>query len=349
MLTKFSVLKRPSVILKLARCFGLTYYEKAERLRQLCCTSDMERRFQEQESSCAPRLPAPLTPQQAKSICEQYHIHQGIELMDVRCKTALIMGGASSIGAEAAAALIDNGALHVVIADHDRCKAMNVVDKLNAPLCERRAHCLVADVRSNTSYEQAFQEVKRCYRQVDIFVNCVRVYNETPECWESMLDVNLIGTIRGTILAYRCLSQNGGGFLPRGGVILNVVSLGSLVKMPTMPFYAAAAAGIRGLTSSFGHEFHYEKSCVRFLTLCTASPPVSSSCGMAQLQYDPKWALNTQEIFKSSTPAKLVGRSICHMIKHASNGSVFVVKDKKLYKYFIPNYKHVMSEETVLY
>lgn len=350
MFSKFTVLKLSSVFAAIARSFGCTYLEKCERLRQLCCTSDMRRWYEEKENACAPRLPNSLTPAQAKSIGETYHVHQGIELMDVRCKTALVMGGASSIGYETAAALIDNGALHVIIADHDRAKAESVAEKLNAPLCEKRAGVLIADVRSNTSYDQAFKEVNKRHRQVDIFVNCVKVYNETPACWENMLAVNLIGAIRGTILAYRYLSRNGQGFMPKGGVILNVSSVTSLEKTPNMPFYAAAAAGVRGLTTSFGHDFHYEKTLVRCLTLCTDAPPMNSAADMAKLHYDPKWAAGPSATgCKGPSSVKLIGRSAVHMIKHASNGSVFVTKDDKLYKYFIPNYKHVMRQETVLY
>lgn len=281
------------------------------------------------------------------SCCE----HKRVEFMDLRCKTAIVAGGASGIGFETAAALLEGGVFHVVIADIDRCKASEAVVKLNASFIGNRSSYSVCDIRACHTLDRTFRETIRDCCQVDIFINCVGIFNETPECWEATVTTNLIGTVRGTIMAYHYLSHNKIVDMPKGGAIINVSSWASLSNIPSMPVFSSAASGINGLSASFGQDFHYCRTRVRCIAVCPASTESDVFKDMATMHYDAQWAPHSQTALsnpKSQSP-KAVAKAIMHCIKYGLNGSVYAIADGNFFRYVMPNYTELCRQECILF
>ncbi|KAK6627263.1 hypothetical protein RUM43_002887 [Polyplax serrata] len=342
MLSKFSVTsiarRLPFSVRHLG---GLTHYEKYERLRQLCCTSDVARRRAEIEcrlrprtvevNECCPQLPNPL--------------------LDIRCKKAMILGGASAVGYEAAYNLLQEGVLCVIIADVDQCSGVAVAKKLCSTFGEGKAAFIMTDLRQQPSIDMAFREIYKYFGPLHMYVNCVGVYNETPQCWDKMVRTNLIGCVRGTLLAYEYFSKcPGPDDCCQGSVIVNVTSYGSIANIPSMPMFSAASNGISGLTTSFGQDFHFSKTRIRCVTLCAACTESGLLKNMEKFHYDRQWVGYSSQAMKCCTkqPAKAVGKAILKAVKYGLNGSVYVIKEGKYYRYAMPDYEKLMRQETIL-
>ncbi|KAL0280470.1 UNVERIFIED_CONTAM: hypothetical protein PYX00_001748 [Menopon gallinae] len=305
--------------------------------------SEMERKRAEAEKILGPRTELQKSPKPGS--CEEK-----AKSMDIKCKNAMVVGGASGIGFETAHELIRAGVKKVCVVDNQQNKAVAAVQKLNSGTDEPKAFPVVADVRSDCAYDMAFREMIRCFGQLDIVVNCVGVYDETPECWDQMVRLNLIGMIRGTILAYHYLSGNTSEDNTQGGVIVNVSSYGAIANVPTMPLYSAAANGINGLTTSFGQEFHFSHSGVRCVTVCPSCVTAGVLSNMQKMHYRPEWAPHSALAMrcKDKQTAKQVARAIVHTIRVGLNGNVYAVLGGKLYRYLMPDYRKITRREAYL-
>ncbi|GFR98553.1 15-hydroxyprostaglandin dehydrogenase, partial [Elysia marginata] len=75
---------------------------------------------------------------------------------------------------------------------------------------------------------------------IDIVVNNAGIGSEGDK-WELTIDINVKGTIKGTMAALDNLRKDKGG---RGGVIVNVASMAGLNPNPCGPVYGASKAAI---------------------------------------------------------------------------------------------------------
>ncbi|EEB17606.1 alcohol dehydrogenase, putative [Pediculus humanus corporis] len=318
---------------------GLTPLEKFEKLRKLCCTSEKAANLKMPaidddgsggESEDEPCLPDPL--------------------LDIRNKNVLLLGGGSGIGYETSKALLDEGVMRIIIADIDRISGTSVVKKLCDAYGPGKAFFILTDIREQPSIEMAFREIYKRFNDITIYVNMVGVYNETPQCWDKMLQTNLYGCIRGMLLAYKYLSQYPPGTPNPTSVIVNLSSYGAIANVPTMPIFSAAANGVHGLTSSFGQDFHYNKTKVRCLTVCASCTDNGLLRNMDRHHYDNRWVKHSAKLIKCCTKqsSAIVGRAIFTAIKYGLNGSVYVIKEGKYYRFVMPSYTKLMRQETIL-
>jgi NAD(P)-dependent dehydrogenase (short-subunit alcohol dehydrogenase family) len=149
----------------------------------------------------------------------------------------VITGAGDGAGLEIAQALAARG--HPVhLTDLDGAKASRAAAKLGAP-----AFASALDVRSVTACRAAAARTRRRVGSLDVWVNSVMVPANEP-AWEvdertrqRMLEVNLIGTINGTLAALEGMRSS------EGGNVINVLPLAGLV---TSPGNALVAAGSQG-------------------------------------------------------------------------------------------------------
>jgi len=147
-------------------------------------------------------------------------------------KVALVTGAASGIGLEIARRFASEGARVVAV---DRADPADI-------------RC---DVRSASDVEAAFAEAG----PVDVLVNAAGVreigdvYTLEPAAWEDVIAVNLSGTFYCCQSAARLMRDHG-----RGGVIVNISSVGGLVGLAHRPAYTAAKHGVVGLTKSLARD-----------------------------------------------------------------------------------------------
>lgn len=163
---------------------------------------------------------------------------------------ALVTGGASGIGASVAKRWIGDGG-QVAILDIDEERVAEAVRAMG----EETAIGLVADVTDNAAVVAAINEVHdRFAGRLDALVNsagvaeAVSAANSPDEEWVRLIDVHLNGTMRVCRAAHSHLKRN-------GGAIVNISSVVASNGLPGRSNYAAAKAGVEGLTRALAVEW----------------------------------------------------------------------------------------------
>ena len=161
-------------------------------------------------------------------------------------RTALITGGASGIGAATAARLAAEGA-KVAIADTQ-------LEKAQALAAELDGVAVAMDVSKVDSVNQGVAEIVGQIGPVDVLVNNAGTdlfgffVNTTPEMWEVILGINLIGTLAVTHAVLPSMQER------RTGAIVNVASEAGRVGSVGSTVYSTAKAGVIGFTKAIAKE-----------------------------------------------------------------------------------------------
>jgi NAD(P)-dependent dehydrogenase (short-subunit alcohol dehydrogenase family) len=150
-------------------------------------------------------------------------------------KTVVVTGGTSGIGFALGAAFAAAGAtVHATGATEVEVAAARDL----AP--ERSFQVLdVRDTAAVTAFAAGFSSVAA-------IVNCagvnLRAAEFTPEGFASVIDINLIGTMRAATAFREALAN--------GGAILNIASMFAFFGAPHAPAYSASKGGVAQLTKS---------------------------------------------------------------------------------------------------
>lgn len=168
---------------------------------------------------------------------------------DITGKVALVTGGNRGIGRAIAHALADAG-VDVGFCYHQRRdEAMAVREAIEA--AGRRAFVAQADVSSPDDVVRLVSGVERALGPVDIVVNNAGVIRPqamedvTERDWDEIVDVNL----KSAFLVTQAVV--GGMRARRWGRIINLSSVAAQLGGVVGPHYAAAKAGLFGLTHSY--------------------------------------------------------------------------------------------------
>jgi 3-oxoacyl-[acyl-carrier protein] reductase len=158
-------------------------------------------------------------------------------------RTALVVGGASGIGAAIAAAFTAAGAC-VVVADRSPCD----------PASLGVAGAVSLDVTDEESVTRAVAAAGEVVGPLDILVNSAGILTESPvatmelSTWSETLAVDLTGV-------FLCCRAVLPGMLERGsGRIINIASQLGIKGGRGLAHYAAAKAGVIALTKSLALE-----------------------------------------------------------------------------------------------
>jgi NAD(P)-dependent dehydrogenase (short-subunit alcohol dehydrogenase family) len=172
--------------------------------------------------------------------------------LDLRGRTAVVIGGTSGLGRAIALGLADAGA--DVVATGRR---FDLVETVAAEIEQkgRRTLRATADALSRESIDQLRDAVVQNFGGADVLVYAAGriakvATNDMPESeWNSIQDTNVTGALRSAQAFYETLKASG------RGRIINIASLNSFVSLTQVAAYAASKAALLGLTRSLAVEW----------------------------------------------------------------------------------------------
>lgn len=176
----------------------------------------------------------------------------GTNLFDLSGRVAVVMGGTSGIGRAIASGLADAGA-DVIATGRREDKVQEVaaeIEKVGGKSLRQ-----TVDASSRESIDALRDAVLSEFGRVDILVNSAGQIFRKPTIniseteWNTLIDVNLTGTLRACQSFYEPLLASG-----RGRVV-NIASLNSFVSFFEVAAYASSKAGVLGLTRSLAVEW----------------------------------------------------------------------------------------------
>jgi NAD(P)-dependent dehydrogenase (short-subunit alcohol dehydrogenase family) len=186
----------------------------------------------------------------------------GHPLLELKDKTAVVIGGTSGIGLALSRGLALAGANVVPTgrrADQVR-SAASAIEALG-----RKSLITTADVTDNSSLENLLKVVCGTFGSVEILVNCAGRTKrmptlEVPEAdWDAILETNLTGTFRACRVFGRHMIER------RYGRIINIGSLSSFVGLYEVAAYSASKGGVASLTKALAVEWARFGVCVNAL------------------------------------------------------------------------------------
>jgi 3-oxoacyl-[acyl-carrier protein] reductase len=171
--------------------------------------------------------------------------------MRLKDRVALVTGASQGIGEAIARKLAGEGAVTF-------CAARSL-DKLQALVAEiektgGKARAVGIDVAEATSISAAIKTVLESGGRLDILVNNAGITEDNlilrmaKESWERVLSTNLTGAFLLSQAAVKAMLKN------RSGRIINITSVVGLMGNAGQANYAAAKAGLVGLTKSLARE-----------------------------------------------------------------------------------------------
>ena len=167
-------------------------------------------------------------------------------------KVALVTGASRGIGAAVAKRLAAEGAAVAVNYAGSKAAADTVVTAIEE--AGGTAHPFQADVRDPAACTGLVAAVMTEFGRLDIVVNNAGIARDglvvrmSDEDWSAVIDTNLSGVFAITRAAARPLMKQ------RSGSIINITSVIALVGNAGQANYAAAKAGVIGLTKSVARE-----------------------------------------------------------------------------------------------
>ena len=184
--------------------------------------------------------------------------------LELRSKSAIVTGGAGSIGQEICRVLASEG-VRVVICDY---RKKEVGTEIARQIEEQGGEAFYHDTNiiQGASVDALVEETLRRFGGVHFLINCAGVAFghyvwETPEQeWDTTLDINL----KGTFLTCKAIVPY--MIEQRFGRIVNIASLVSHQGSFQHAHYCASKAGVIGFTKSLAREVGEHNVCANCIS-----------------------------------------------------------------------------------
>ncbi len=177
---------------------------------------------------------------------------RGPALFDLSGKRAVVLGGTTGIGRALSVGLAAAGC--DVVGTGRRLEPLEETAAAIEATGQRTLR-QTADVGDRASLIALRDRVLRELGPVDVLVNCagrirrVPTLDEEESDWNSIVDTNLTGTLRGCQVFAPQMLERG------AGRIINIASLTSFVSFHEVAAYSASKAGVAALTRSLAVEW----------------------------------------------------------------------------------------------
>jgi len=186
----------------------------------------------------------------------------GHPLLELKDKTAVVIGGTSGIGLALSKGLAQAGA-NVVPTGRRGEQVRAAVSAVEA--LERHSLVATCDVLDNSSLEHLLERVRDAFGSVEILVNCAGRTKRMPTLefpdadWNAILETNLTGTYHACRVFGRHMVER------RYGRIINIGSLSSFVGLHEVAAYTASKGAVASLTKALAVEWARFGVCVNAL------------------------------------------------------------------------------------
>lgn len=180
-------------------------------------------------------------------------------IFDLTGKCAVVVGGTSGIGKAISMGLAAAGA-DVVASSRTQDLVDDTANALES--LGRRTLRAVSDVTDRGSLQDLHDVVLASFGRVDILVNSAGITRRVPtldlpeELWQSIMNVNLNGTLRACQIFGKSMLER------RYGRIINIASLSTFVAFRDVAAYGASKAAVGALTRSLAIEWAQQGICV---------------------------------------------------------------------------------------
>jgi NAD(P)-dependent dehydrogenase (short-subunit alcohol dehydrogenase family) len=186
----------------------------------------------------------------------------GHPLLELKDKTAVVIGGTSGIGLALSRGLAQAGANVVPTGRREQQvqAAASVIESLG-----RKSLATTCDVTDNSSLERLLKLACDAFGSVEILINCAGRTKRTPtlefadEDWDAIVETNLTGTYRACRIFGRHMTER------RYGRIINIASLASFVGLYEVAAYSASKGAVASLTKALAVEWAKFGVCVNAL------------------------------------------------------------------------------------
>lgn len=167
-------------------------------------------------------------------------------------RTAIVTGGSSGIGRTIAERFVADGA-NVVICPREQDRVDEVAASLSGT--DGEVHSVECDVRDRTAVDTLVDATVETFGGVDILINNAgaNFYSDFDDIsengWQTILDINLTGTVN-------CLQAAGEQLRAGdGGAVVNLSSFVTHFPSPKQSHYGAAKAAVSHLTRTVAFEW----------------------------------------------------------------------------------------------
>lgn len=171
--------------------------------------------------------------------------------MRLKDKVAIITGGGNGIGKETVLTFSKEGAT-VIIADYNEQAGNETLEQLKSN--GGKGMFIKVDVSDYDSVKKMVEEVIEQFKRIDILINNAGITQDallkkmTPEAWQKVVDINLTGVFNCTKAVIDKMLEQG------QGKIINTSSVSGVYGNVGQTNYAAAKAGVVGMTKSWAKE-----------------------------------------------------------------------------------------------
>jgi NAD(P)-dependent dehydrogenase (short-subunit alcohol dehydrogenase family) len=179
--------------------------------------------------------------------------------LDLKSKTAVVIGGTSGIGRTLAKGLAQAGA-NVVATGRRADLVKTAADEICA--LGRKSLAITSNVTDRSSIGALLSAVEAELGNVDILVNSAGITRRTPTLevseaeWDGILETNLTGTLRACQIFGRKMIER------KRGRIINIASVSSGRGFFEVAAYAASKAAVVSLTKTLAVEWAPYNVCV---------------------------------------------------------------------------------------
>ncbi|KAM7356030.1 photoreceptor dehydrogenase [Cochliomyia hominivorax] len=241
-------------------------------------------------------------------------------------KNAIVTGGASGIGLQVVKQLLMHEVHKVAIIDiQDNLEEIVI---LRAAFPAQHLLLIKMDVSNAKGMEATYEEILKTFGHLDIVVNVAGIFNDQDV--QRTLMVNLGGMINSTLNANKVMSKENGG---KGGIICNMSSVVGLDPMFLVPIYAATKAGIINFTRCMGKEIYYQRSGVKFITVCPGATITDMFTNFTEKMLYPDMSDESYLVLDrlNKQSAADVSRCIITALEKQENGAVYIIEGKRLF------------------